>query len=128
MKATKDHISLETAKLLKDCGVHTVVKSKYVYWKDNTPDCEWVLSEGKYTPKTVEYKYILRAYTWQEILWEHAEKFFGKELITFGKYYLDQACLIHPVHLLRYLQERKYDEADEYFRKHCILITTSTNE
>lgn len=95
MKATKDHISFETAKLLKDCGI----KNKYVM-RDNYP-----------------------AFTWQEILWEHAEKFFGSETIHingmdtgFGDY------LEKPREILKLLQKKKYDKADEYFRKHCILI------
>lgn len=83
MKATKDHISLETLNLLKECGVN-----------EDTP------------------------FTWQEILWEYAENFFGSNLI----HYNNITWIQRTRDILSLLQQKKYDEADEYFREHCILI------
>ena len=91
MKATKDHISLETAKLLKDCGV----ESKYEWGCDGHHFCgEEEYEENNYR---VEEKWFFSrfpekplgpAYTWQEILWEYAEEFFGGEYIE--TYYYEE--------------------------------------
>jgi hypothetical protein len=111
MKANKTHISLETAKLLNDCGVG----SKYYWYLEhakNLPDGEWIIrGKEEYFPNQILKDYFYPAYTWQEILWENAEKFFGKEVPK----YLECSEKI-----LRLLQQEKYDEADEYFRDKCV--------
>ena len=122
MQATKTHISLETAKLLKDCGV----ESRGVF-------VETLVNEWNYVPIKADiivnregYKLTtLPAYTWQEILWENAEEFFGKKYIYCGGYSW-AAFEEYPKDILtissHLLQQRKYKEADLYFREHCILI------
>lgn len=91
MKATKEHISLETGKLLKFCGV----TNSLVF----TNECDYEYLDNGLTivkPKENKYnvtkpfleRFVLRfgseypAFTWQEILWEYPDKFFGDELIT----------------------------------------------
>lgn len=134
MKATKDHISFETAKLLKDCGV----ESKYMYgevWTGDTDNSvlkeniikqeDGLICHVKLIKKLEISQGIVQcpAFTWQEILWEYAEDFFGCETIHingmdtgFGDY------LEKPREILKFLQQKKYILADEYFREHCILI------
>ena len=138
MNANKTHISLETAKLLKDCGV----ESEYAYvdcekeaihiehWQ--TIDGEWGSCRTIVFEKPEEYDIFniegVYAYTWQEILWENAEKFFGEE-IKYGK--IDEKSQMqridvnnheHEYTILLLLQQKKYEEADDFFRKKCVLI------
>jgi hypothetical protein len=120
MKANKTHISLETAKLLKDCGVESGL---------------WFIQDyrGDYKAKIEKEKnnewgfYYYPAYTWNEILWENAEKFFGKrDIMEERNKKIGQPALFfsgpeykyHPIIILELLQQKKYQEADEYFRKH----------
>jgi hypothetical protein len=122
MEATKDHISLETAKLLNDCGV----ESKYAYG-----DCvgKW----GIYSHPSIDnrhhpdlYKYGSPAYTWQEILWGYPKEFFGDKFLgeanmngtTFNQF----TWSFYPETILSLLQQKNYKEADLYFRENCILI------
>ena len=107
MKANKNHISLETSKLLKDCGV----ESEWGYYTeayDNYSD--YKLSNN---PHFWKGQPNYPAYTWQEILWEDAEKFFG------GGDSYRESCIIE---ILRLLQQKEYDEADKYFRDNCKII------
>lgn len=113
MKANSTHISIETAKLLKDCGVRASnhFSGFYGFYEKGSPD----KSFGE-----------LPAYTWQEILWEHAGEFFGKEIKNFVndsyEWGMWEGCAYHSFQILALLQQKKYNEADEYFRKNCILI------
>lgn len=107
MEANKTRISLATAKLLKDCGPKTIRDA---------------LSEENYIIDPYEDK-VYPAYTWQEILWEYAGKFFhssnlGRARLEFdGEWHYN-----HIEHILNLLQQKKYQEADEYFRKNNNLI------
>ena len=111
MKATKDHISLETAKLLKDCGVES--KEYYLcigfYETDNT--IEYYIEDWIIDDESGDHP----AFTWQEILWEYNEIFFNNE-------YLQKSTTLITQTILTLLQQKKYEEADLYFREHCILI------
>ena len=105
MQATKDHISLETAKLLKDC----LVDQGHWYTDDGIFHSVFPYTTGNVYP----------AYTWQEILWEHAEEFWEDETKTEDhRRGMDYAT----TKIKRFLQKKEYDNADLYFRKHCILI------
>ena len=154
MKATKQHISLETAKLLKDCGV----ESQLAYIKENSQYTavnilHWEVVDGEWggvrrivfeeTKDVFEIQGIY-AYTWNEILWENAELFFGEEIVkvdlTDGDLCLlggvsdcgfddmgyaeisMKAYVFHTTIIKNKLQKKKYEEADLYFREHCILI------
>ena len=115
MKATKTHISLETAKLLKDCGV----ESCSTWVKDYDDVKGWkVFRYGEVIGEQYDYGFFDKdnlhswnefypAYTWQEILWDNNRDFL-----------LDDDCN----HILILLQQKKYEEADKYFREHCMLI------
>lgn len=96
MKANKTHISLETAKLLKDCGVKNI---KELLKKD-----DYIVDP--YLDK------VYPLYSWQEILWEYSEKFLGKS---------KEWQFYHLGKIGKLLQQKRYDEADLYFRKNCIL-------
>lgn len=106
MKATKDYISLETAKLLKDCGID----SKYYYtmwhWGNLYINQKISFSRSEWN--------MYPSFTWQEILWENEKKFFW-EIDT----HLIWSC---QRTIFLFLTEKKYDEADKYFRENCILI------
>jgi len=107
MKANETHISLETAKLLKDCGID----SELFFYRSGG---KWYAKEeGMFFPNVVLLDSLFfPAYTWQEILWENTDKFFK-----------DCGWSLHnTLAILRFLQEKKYEEADLYFRNHCILI------
>ncbi|MBL7052082.1 MAG: hypothetical protein ISS01_03240, partial [Nanoarchaeota archaeon] len=119
MKANKTHISLETAKLLKDCGV----ESEY-YWQESLimssliSDLRkgigwtgnWYLKEAKYASIEDEDKiyegHLYPAYTWGEILWENAEKFFGEQDICFPSKYAENHFVASI--LINLLQQKKY--------------------
>ena len=129
MKATKDHISLETAKMLKNCGI----EGKYFFCRlrsgSHVPlsECIWsdlsfelgksyFIEDGenifyrddRENPREAEN---IPAFTWQEILWEYEEKLFeGGEIVK------------HTQKILLMIQAKLYKKADEYFREHCILI------
>jgi len=137
MEANSTHISLETAKLLKGCGVES---EKYWCYRSTNVPCGIydVLSYEESVLIDVESKgriscRIAPAYTWQEILWEHAVEFFGKirhcaEGLVVRTYSNTDECVAFTTteyierNLLFLLQKQKYEEADEYFRKNCILI------
>ena len=126
MKANEIHISLETAKLLKDCGV----ESEYQFIFENTSiyqdkgEPTWIVIHNK------NHIPLYPAYTWQEIE-DNAELFFdntrnycrGDHQISKPKdcynccyqYEID----IEEIKKLRL--QKKYEEADEYFRKNSIL-------
>lgn len=148
MKANKDHISLETAKLLKDCGVES--ECVWIHHHFATFEQKPKLQEGwsvrKGTSLRVMSNELLPAFTWGEILWERAKEFFGSELIEFRyedgdelydflggdlRYpYSEGACMEFTCKEYSYrafeitllLQEANYEGADLYFREHCILI------
>lgn len=126
MKANSTHISLETAKLLKDCGVD----SEYYYYQNELIHNELfykIYNEHKgmgIYGVQCQHKMMSKcypAYTWQEILWEYPQEFFGKcsEAVIPSAGYCDEAGC--PAYLLALLQQKKYDEADKYFQDHCIL-------
>lgn len=138
MQATKEHLSLEINKLLKDCGI----ESKYVYVILNRTRKGTQYEETKICERGMEWKFfkikeVFPAFTWGEILWEYAEEFFGgattkmqcpfpqfsKEALDFWKKdYDDRQVIPQELILLFLLQQKKYDEADLYFRENCILI------
>jgi len=127
MEPTKDHIGLETAKLLKDCEVEagryfsengTIITNEEYY---NFQD----LASSVGLPSGSQVEQHSPIYTWQEILWEHAEEFFGSheenvDGTTRSYNSMNYACMI-----VKLLQQKEYEEADLYFRKHCILIKKS---
>lgn len=117
MEANSTHISLETAKLLKDCKV----ESEWVFMNtiEGDPDDGWKIS------KSINGVGEYPAYTWQEILWEYPQEFFGEDVYdTFGEYC--HTCNFHTcrftVDILDFLQDKEYDKADKYFRDNCIYI------
>ena len=133
-KANKNHISLKTAKLLKDCGIF----SKYHYADQgdnrkhkivNYVDSDAIITTNNEKRKTKDYP----AFTWQEILWEYPDKFFGEEEMTSSELSRNivphEDCnlcsmnrnLYYPNIILNLLQQKKYQEADDYFVEHCIL-------
>ena len=113
MKANKTHISLETAKLLKDCRMESEL-----YFAEN----EGFVVEKHKIDKSQDWKdgYFYPAYTWGEILWEYAELFFGDTLHHDGLIRLYK-YEIYTKEILTLLQQKKYEEADLYFREHTIL-------
>jgi len=117
MKANKTHISLETAKMLKDCGVVVTQYFTKYFYEDKT-ETLWEILQPQILPDKYETSEFYPAYTWQEILWEHAEEFFGNKMVS----YSEDANEMYPRETLHLLQQQKYDEADLYFREHCILI------
>jgi hypothetical protein len=117
MKANSTHISLETAKLLKDCEL----ESKLV-WCKNEANRYYIPAKPITREKSNENAWSIPypAYTWQEILWEYPQEFFGEDAYdTFGGYC--HTCRF-TVDILDFLQDKEYDKADKYFRDNCILI------
>lgn len=121
MKANKTYISLETNKLLKDCGI----ESEYVYLEHVVEDDIIFINKRSeyengfgcngYEKETLN---SFPAFTWQEILWEYSEEFFGAERNGYDKLMRD----VHCEKIIWYLRNKIYDEADLYFRENCILI------
>jgi len=122
MEATKDHISLETAKLLKNCGVES--GSWWILYKEGKRNWE-VVDRDMTDPN--EWTDFYPAYTWQEILWEYPEQFFSEEItdMTIAPlgigHYADIRHIIAS-NIVRLLQKKAYNKADQYFRKNCVLI------
>jgi hypothetical protein len=139
MKANITHISFETAKLLKYCKVGVQNEWYFILFNDNSTQS----FNSKYENGDWIQNDVIPAYTWQEILWEYPKEFFGDKLIN-NKYWEDKydvfdgvdyyydggnelsyteiAYKRHSRIIVNLLQQKKYDEADEYFRSHCILI------
>jgi hypothetical protein len=127
MEATKEHISLETAKLLKDCGVENSLS--WCIEPEGFKERDW------YIGKTNDSKYP--AFTWQEIE-ENTELFFGigsyffRKTIEFEISKKEAKRMDVPIqgrdsftdteYILFLRQQKKYKEADLYFREHCIFI------
>lgn len=121
MKANKDHISLETAKLLKDCGV----KSEYIFGYS----MKGTENDGYYLKKRTEkylFTFYYPAFTWNEILWEYPKEFFGRfEKSNFCNE-CDNDFLTSDI--LQLLQEGRYDKADEIFFRFCIFNPKNQND
>jgi hypothetical protein len=119
MEANSTHISLETAKLLKDCKV----ESECGYYATAHDNYETYSISGNrhYWKGQPNYP----AYTWQEILWEYPERFFWGKNFSYDAEYDNEWANGNFIvfRILQLLQQKEYDEADEYFRRHCILIT-----
>ena len=125
MQANETHISLETAKLLKGCGIewYRFFVEDWYWDRDFASPCFWY-DRSEY-PWYGNYKNVIQTYTQQEILREYAEEFFGIE----QKYWDDQDYFDNLFNIqsktkkiLELLQQKKYQEADLFFRKHCVLI------
>jgi hypothetical protein len=146
MKANITHISLETAKLLKDCGVESqdwYCKLFIQRW-DDIFECQdiylYIRDNIKFLSPNHDYRKLYPAYTWNEILWEYPKEFFGKkwdfvtlfDLATEKEYVpsgwkcnslvREQYYITHTKYILHLLQQKKYNEADKYFRENCVLI------
>ena len=123
MQATADHLSLETCKLLKDCGVESSMWWHYFEAEelDVAGSCEIGMSgSGQFTETgwlvldQLESDDAIPCYTWSDVLWKHADKFFG----TYYAMSLTET-------ILYWLQKGEYDYADNSVRQHCILIPKS---
>ena len=125
MKANENYISLETGKLLKDCGL----ESEYIYYSYGVRSGVNELSNrlyksGKNNKRNSRLSDIIPVYpafTWWEILRKYPEQFFGGELISKGSLG-DSNCRVYTRDLLYLLQKNQFNEADMYFRIYCILI------
>lgn len=150
MKANSTHISYDTNKLLRDCGCNIDSRHWFLCVDNSYIDHPHgvVFTELTKYDKAVDWartncKDSCRAYTWMDILWEHAEEFFGYGKIDTELLYchrtwtawqygtmteLDFESEIVPAYefyttnIKNFLQQKKYEEADLYFREHCILI------
>ena len=112
MKANNTHISLETAKLLKDCKVACgQVYSPYLNG--------WIIELTENAGTTISQQ--LPAYTWQEILWEYPTEFFGNVGWDGDDGYVNDSEY-YTTEILYLLQQKEYDKADKYLQDHCILI------
>lgn len=124
MNATIDHTSLETGKLLKDCGVW----SNYIFVLYNgnvkiTQRNRWELAKNGIDG--------LPAFTWEEILWVYHEHFFGYKEKLDNRFYGEEiegieirkkAYILIPELILGCLGQGFYERADNIFRANCILI------
>ena len=124
MEANSTHISLETAKLLKDCEI----ESRYFYTtNDGILDTNNFVNIADSFDSDFKRTFINNyypAYTWQEILWEYPERFFWGKNFSYDAEYDNEWANGNFIvfRLLQLLQQKEYDEADEYFRENCILI------
>ena len=123
MQATKNHISLKTGELLRDCGV----KSEYIFtYMDgrhkfmNRIEAEEIMDRLESPFGSLGKQEFISAYTWQEILWEYSEKFFGEDYDSMADWGTFDKTR-HAEYILSLLQQKKYQEADDYFVEHCIL-------
>jgi hypothetical protein len=127
MEATKDYISLETAKLLKGCPNSNCIYIENAYSQYGSKKEEYgtVIIERELRTDIYRGK-TYPAYTWQEILWEYPKEFFEETCIIKHPHIVDRFCYwnIERVteEILKNLRLKKYDEADLFFRENCILI------
>lgn len=110
MKANKTYISIDTARLLEDC----CIDSKYIYYPYDFQENYKIISLEDIMGLSGEDVYP--AFTWQEILWEYPQDFFGYSAIDESKH------IYIAFEIIRLLQQKKYNEADLCFRKNCILL------
>ena len=142
MKANENYISLETAKLLKDCGLYhysgtyTNISEigDYDYYSIIEKDISLRTEYDHGTYMDCLYRNgnrggmgldrgaeVYPAFTWWEILWKYPKQFFGGELISKGSLG-DSNCRVYTGDILYLLQKNQFNEADMYFRIYCILI------
>lgn len=118
MEANNTYISFDTAEFFNDSNV----KSKYMYtynWDGGSIELQETYDYETYYKDDWQGIYIgYPAYTWQEILWEYPQEFFG-EVFSENIEYLVKDIIGNIIYLLL---QKKYDEADKYFRDNCILI------
>lgn len=143
MKANRDHISLETARLLEDCGV----ESKFVFvdeiFRDDDRYYTYIATFSEEILENKKINKLTPAFTWQEILWEYSKEFFGEDEYDTDTLYCTRVWEAwgyktmtdndferiyipnyqhHTNEIKSLLQQVRYTEADLYFRKNCILI------
>lgn len=120
MEANETHISLETARLLKGCGL----ESRYWYRFTRYP---MEITDDITFEKITKFKKLFAsfypAYTRQEILWEYLEEFFGRMSVCDYNLGANFAFMRHAQIILEYLQQKKYQMADEYFRENSVLLS-----
>ena len=123
MKTNETHTSLETGKLLKDCEINSKYsfidnEGKYIFANNG-----FILLETRLINNEKEF---YPAFTWQEILWEYPEKFFGENFVNppnwWGEGVQNMQYKFATIYIFNLLQDKKYNEADLYFRENCILI------
>lgn len=105
--ATKDYISIDTAILLKNCGIDSKYYYSMWYWGNLYITQKIWFSNSEWN--------MYPLFTWQEILWENGSKFFWEKDT--------QQVWICQRTIFIFLTENKYYEADKFFRENCILIT-----
>ena len=80
--------------------------------------------------------------TWWDVLWKYAGEFFvedencdcfncGKRVrVPNGDSYGNSICKVcmHTEKIKSLLQQKKYEEADIYFRKNCVLISNDNDD
>ena len=116
MKANENYISLETGKLLKDCGL----ESEWYFNKYKARDFNLDnIDKSKYADNKQDWE-CYPAFTWWEILWKYPKQLLGSKRSGFNEGVLDRN--FYTLYILRFLQQEQYDQADQYFREHCILI------
>ena len=141
MKANENYISLETAKLLKDCGLYhysgtyTNISEigDYDYYSIIEKDISLRTEYDHGTYMDCLYRNgniggmgldrgaeVYPAFTWWEILWKYPKQLLGSKRSGFNEGVLDRN--FYTLYILRFLQQEQYDQADQYFREHCILI------
>lgn len=144
MNADKNGIGIEAAKLSRLHGIES--RNSYMW---NYIQKKYELQDIKYTKELIKLEIrnkTFPAYTWQEILWEHAVEFFGEKIekcdecgSSGGRLYQDyygcknEKCLGEidtimmgwqdaSLRILKELQKENYEEAEKLFIDNCILL------
>lgn len=132
MKADKNGIGLETAKLLErweipprkeycvlmDIRFDKLEKDISLIKQGTRPFYKF---DYKKYPGNNYYEAYYPAYTWQEILWVHAEEFFGKKYVCSGGCSVP-AYVYYSKIILVQLQRKEYQKAEQIFIDNCILL------
>lgn len=122
MKANETHIGLETAILLKECGVASNLSFAFA---------EKIETKVVYTEDVPLGFYRFPAFTWQEILWEYPKEFFGEKYRLDDRYINEEtegieirkpAYKLIPELILGCLQDGYFGRADQIFKANCIII------
>lgn len=119
-----EYINKDLAEWLRERGAYHL-RAEYVYaWDFDNPSFITMDQLGKEVAEKEREKigsgggWCARAYSWYDILVTHAKEFWGEEPESIAQV---PAYQWWPLRLMRFLQEERFDLADDLVREHSLF-------